>query len=75
MSMVRPWPNVPEHRWVIDLMEERFERTSQTPDELMARAEELRGEAAQTEFQGIRDAALALADRYEAAAAARLAPS
>jgi hypothetical protein len=56
----RPWPGVPEeHRWVIDLMEERFERTSQSPDELIARAEELRREAAQTEFQGIRDAAIA----------------
>lgn len=76
MFETRPWPDVPEEqRWAIQLMEKRLERTAQTPDELRARAEELRRHAAQTEFEGIRDAALALADRYEATAAARLAPS
>ncbi|HET9153638.1 MAG TPA: hypothetical protein VFN85_05940 [Solirubrobacterales bacterium] len=54
-------------------MEERLERTSQPPRELSARAEELRAQAAQTDIEGYRDAALALADRYEQAAAARLA--
>ncbi|MGH2953898.1 MAG: hypothetical protein ACRDK9_07730 [Solirubrobacterales bacterium] len=68
----RPWPDVPgEHRWAIDLMEERLERTTQTPAALLARASELRAQAADTDIDGYRDAALALADRYEEAAAAR----
>lgn len=54
-------------------MEERLERTSQPPQELSARAGELRAQAAKTDIKGFRDAALALADRYEEAAAARLA--
>ena len=53
-------------------MEERLERTSQTPEELSNRAEELRTEAAETDVQGFRTAALILADRYDEAAAARL---
>ncbi len=71
---LRPWPNVSdEHRWAIELMEERFEQTTQTPHELKARAKQLREEAANTEIPGHREAALALADRYEVAAADRLA--
>jgi hypothetical protein len=54
-------------------MEERLERTSQSPRELSARARDLRVQAAGTEIKGFRDAAVALADRYEEAAAARLA--
>jgi hypothetical protein len=69
-----PWPDIPdEQRWSLELMEERLERTAQPPRELSARAEELRAQAAQTDIAGYRDAALALADRYEQAAAARLA--
>jgi uncharacterized protein YigA (DUF484 family) len=69
-----PWPNLPEkQRWTLELMEERLERTSQAPKELSARAEELRTHAAETDIEGFHDAALALADRYEQAAAARLA--
>jgi hypothetical protein len=69
-----PWPDVPkEHQWSIELMEELLEQTEQPPRELSARAEELRAQAAQTDIEGYRDAALALADRYEQAAAARLA--
>ena len=68
------WPEIPdEQRWTLELMEERLERTQQTPEELSARAEELRAQAADTEIKGFRDAAMALADRYEAAAAARVA--
>jgi hypothetical protein len=55
----------------MSLMEERLERTAQPPRELSARAEELRAQAAQTDIAGYCDAALALADRYEQAAAAR----
>lgn len=54
-------------------MEERLERTSQPVKALSARAEELRAQAAQIDIEGYRDAAFALADRYEQAAAARLA--
>jgi hypothetical protein len=69
-----PWPDLPEEqRWSIELMEELLEQTEQPPRELSARAEELRAQAAQTDIEGYRDAALALADRYEQAAAARLA--
>jgi hypothetical protein len=71
---VHPWPDVPdEQRWSIELMEELLAQTEQPPKELSARAEELRAQAAQTDIEGYRDAALALADRYEQAAVARLA--
>ena len=69
----RPWPDIPEeHRWTLELMEERLQRTSQSPDELRARASELRTQAGKAEIKGFRDAALALADRYDEAATARL---
>jgi hypothetical protein len=68
------WPDIPDkHRWVLEEMEERLEHTAQPARELSARADELRAQAAQTDINGYRDAALALADRYEHAAAARLA--
>jgi len=68
------WPDIPdEQRWALKLMEERLEQTAQPPRELSARADELRAQAAQTDITGYRDAALALADRYEQAAATRLA--
>jgi hypothetical protein len=71
---IHPWPNMPDkHRWVLELMEERLEQTTQPARELSARADELRVQAAQTDIEGFRDASLALADRYEQAAAARLA--
>ncbi len=72
MSM-QPWAEIPdEHHWSIELMEEPLEDTEQTPHELRARARQLRDEAKASEFEGQRDAALALADRYEQAASARL---
>ena len=68
------WPEIPDkHRWVLEEMEERLEHSTQPARELSARAGELRAQAAQTDINGYRDAALALADRYEQAAAARLA--
>src|SRR5207244_9583377 len=73
MASVRPWPKIAEEdQWLIELMEERFEKTSQSPEQLRARAEELRQEADQTDIPAYRDAALALADRYDLAATARL---
>jgi len=69
---VRPWPEIPEkHRWVVELMEERLERTVLASSELLARATELRARAARTGIEGYQDAALALADRYEQAAVSR----
>lgn len=50
-------------------MEERLERTSQPPQQLSTRAGKLRALAAAADIKGFRDAALALADRYEQAAA------
>ena len=71
---VRPWPEIPEEqRWALELMEERLEHTDQTPEELLARADELRTQAAESEIRGVREASLALADRYVEAASARLA--
>jgi tRNA(Ser,Leu) C12 N-acetylase TAN1 len=55
------------------MMEKRLRETSQTPTELRSRARELRVEAEQTDLKGIQDAALALAERYEKTAAARVA--
>ncbi len=69
---VRPWPPVPdESRWVIDEMEERFEESAQSPAQMRARAEVLRTEAQWTDSEGVREAALALAERYERTAALR----
>jgi cell division septum initiation protein DivIVA len=58
---------------VLDLMEERLEKTIQPARELSARADELRAQAAQADIEGYRDAGLALADRYEQAAGAHFA--
>lgn len=58
---------------MIELMEERLENTRQSLAELLARADELRAEAQQTDMTGIRNATLALAVRYEQVAAARTA--
>lgn len=64
----RPWPTLgAEDQWSVELMEELLEHTDQAPDELRARANELR-EVARDANLGQRDAALALADRYEQAA-------
>jgi len=71
---MRPWPSVAEeHQWVIELVEERFETTPLSPEQLRVRAQELRAEAGQGQPGGDTDAKVALADRYEEAAAKRLA--
>src|SRR4051812_39706253 len=72
MASVRPWPKIDqEDQWLIELMEERFQKTSKSPEQLRARAMELYAEAEHAEPRR-RDALLALADRYEATADARL---
>jgi len=74
MAFAPRWPDLPEQgRWALDLMEERLEDTWQTPEQPLARAKELRAGAAEADIKGTRDAALALADHYEAVAIARLA--
>lgn len=68
----RQWPHLDDkHRWAVELMEDLLERTTQRPEALDVRAGELRAQAARTDIDGYRDAYLALADRYELAAAAR----
>jgi hypothetical protein len=70
---VRPWPDLPEEdRWLTDAMDSELRETNQSAEELRTRARELRAEAEQSEVKGMRDAALALAERYEQAATARL---
>jgi len=67
---IRPWPEIPEkYRWAVELMEERLALTTLPSSELSARSAELRAQAAVTGLEGYRDAALALADRYDQAAA------
>jgi len=53
-------------------MDRRLRESTQGAEQLRARAQELRTQAGQSEMMGTRNAALALADRYEQAAAARL---
>jgi hypothetical protein len=73
MAPVRPWPDLrKEDRWLATLMEELLDESLQSPEELRSRAIELRAEAARGQAGGDTEAVLALADRYEQAAAARL---
>ncbi len=68
----RPWPALrDEDRWLAEAMERRLRDSTQSPEDMRARARELRAEAEQSDVRGIRDATLALADRYEQAAATR----
>jgi hypothetical protein len=68
-----PWPALPdEDRWLADTMDRRLRDSTQSAEELRSRARELRAEAQQSDVQGIRNAALVLAERYEQTAAARL---
>jgi thiamine monophosphate synthase len=70
---VRPWPPLlDEDRWLAELMDRRLRESTQSPEELVARARELRAQAEKSDVKGIVDASLALADRYEQASSARL---
>lgn len=70
---MRPWPALnDEHRWLVDAMEAQLADTDRSPEDLRRRAGELRQQAAGSDVKGIQDASLAMAERYEAAAAARL---
>jgi hypothetical protein len=66
---VASWPELAdEDRWSIELLEELLESNEQTPEELCARAAELRESCQEEKLPGIRDGTLAVADRYEQAA-------
>jgi hypothetical protein len=52
-------------------MEGRLGESRQRPEDMRARARELRAEADRADVKGVREAKLALADRYEQAAEAR----
>jgi hypothetical protein len=70
---VRAWPELQDRdRWLADAMERRLRNSTQSAEQLRARARDLRAEAEQTDLAGIREATLALAERYEQAAALRL---
>jgi hypothetical protein len=62
-----------EDRWLLAAMEDQLRDSTQSPEQLQARARELRAQAEQSDINGVRDASLALAGRYEDTAAARLA--
>ena len=71
---VRPLGELPgesDERLAADLLR-RIATSSQTAEELLGRARELRAEAAQQEVYGLRKTAFALADRYELAAKRKL---
>lgn len=74
MSSVEHWADVaPEARWATEMMDELLASTTRSSDELLDRARELRAKAATTDIDGYRSAYVKLADRFEQAAAARLA--
>ena len=74
MSSVEHWAGVaPEARFFTEIMDELLATTTETSEELLARARELRAQAAATDIEGYRAGALRLAVRYEHAAAERLA--
>ena len=53
-------------------MDEQLSNSTQSAAELRARAQELRAQAEHSDIQGVREASIALAERYEEAASARL---
>lgn len=74
MSGIRPWPSLREEdRWLTTTMEERLSDSTMSPDDMRARARELREQADASDIDGVRKAALALAERYEHEAGARVA--
>lgn len=67
---VRPWPDFPEEdQWVLRRIEEQIAESAQSPAQMRARATELRERAAEVGRFGGQDALLAVAERYEEAAA------
>ena len=74
MDAVPPGLNLrDEDQWLVQGLDNTLEHPSFTPDNMRARAEELRAEAGRAEGSAARDTYLALAARYEHAAASRAA--
>lgn len=70
---LHPWPELREEdHWAIKAMEEVFATSERDPADMLAEAKELRERAARVGPHGGANACLAMADRWEAAAAARL---
>ena len=71
--MASPWPDLHEEdRWLTAAKDEQLSNSTQSAAELRARAQELRAQAEHSDIQGVREASIALAERYEEAASARL---
>lgn len=68
------WPTVnSEDQWLIDGLEKAILESNQTPEELMAEAQRLRAQAAETDIKAYRRVDLMMAANYELVAAERLA--
>jgi hypothetical protein len=74
MPSVDHWAGVaPEARFFTKTMDELLATTTETSEELLDRARDLRAKAASTDIEGFRSAYLKIALRYEQTAAARVA--
>lgn len=74
MASVDYWAGVaPEARYFTEIIDELLAKRTWTPEQLLDRAREMREQAAATDIEGFRTAALRLAKRYEYAAAERVA--
>jgi hypothetical protein len=77
MSSVDHWPDVaPEAHFFTKIMDELLTTTTtETSEQLLERARDLRTKAASTDIEEFRSAYLKIALRYEQTAAARVASS
>jgi hypothetical protein len=74
MSSVEHWPDVaPEAHFFTKIMDELLATTTETSEQLLERARDLRAKAASSDIEGFRSAYLKIALRYEQTAAARVA--
>lgn len=70
MASVDHWAGVaPEARYFTDIMDELLATTTDTREELLDRARDLRAKAASADKEGSRGAYLKIAARYEQTAA------
>ena len=68
----RLWPDLDDkHRWALELMEERLAQTTQRPEALVERAKGTSRPSGSDRHRRLSGWPLALADRYELAAARR----
>jgi hypothetical protein len=62
-----------DHQWLTAALEKQLLESNQTPEELQAEAQRLRGEAEQTDIEPYREVCLTMAANYEIVAAEHLA--